>query len=206
MDLDINKMFLKKNGEIFINSLTLEMERNLESLKNTTDNTVALEINKLYIFFKKFFTEINKNYKKEELLGALFFERKKYNDIVNSFIEEKKNNIKNDFLNNIEDVITEEFLDKYYEKLKEESNLIIEKIELELKKEITLNFVPKIIKKFQLEGDECERVTRRINGLFTSTLLSRIEEEINFRDESLSNVSRESYKKYLELNKETTNN
>ena len=38
-----------KNKEIFKNSLTLEMERNLDALKNTTDNCVALEINKLFL-------------------------------------------------------------------------------------------------------------------------------------------------------------
>ena len=38
MEMDINKMFQDKNKEIFRNSLTLEMERNLEALKNTTDN------------------------------------------------------------------------------------------------------------------------------------------------------------------------
>ena len=54
MDIDVNKMFKEKNIEIFKNSLTLEMERNLDALKNTTDNCVSLEINKLFLFFKNF--------------------------------------------------------------------------------------------------------------------------------------------------------
>ena len=53
MDIDINKMFKDKNKEIFKNSLTLEMERNLDTLKNTTDNCVALEINKLFLLSSK---------------------------------------------------------------------------------------------------------------------------------------------------------
>ena len=48
MDTDISKMFKEKNKEIFKNSLTLEMERNLDALKNTTDNCVSLEIKKLF--------------------------------------------------------------------------------------------------------------------------------------------------------------
>ena len=76
MDIDVSKMFENKNKEIFKNSLALEMERNLEALKNTTDNCVALEINKLIIFFKSYFKEINIEYKKEELLGILYRERK----------------------------------------------------------------------------------------------------------------------------------
>ena len=110
MDMDINKMFQDKNKEIFKNSLSLEMERNLESLKNTTDNCVALEINKLVIFFTKYFNEINIEFKKEELLGLLYREKTDINNIVNNRIEEKVDNIiKIDFTvggasNNDEDV------------------------------------------------------------------------------------------------------
>ena len=75
MNIDINKMFKDKNKEIFKNSLTLEMERNLDTLKNTTDNCVALEINKLFLFFKKYFHECNISFKKEELLGFLYKEK-----------------------------------------------------------------------------------------------------------------------------------
>lgn len=207
MNLDINKMFLEKNKEIFLNNLSLEMERNLNSLISTTDNSVALEINKLYLFFKDYFNELNKKYRKDELLGILYYERKKYNDIVNSNIEAKKNSL-NDYFNNLnQDIIDEDFVNSYYEKLKEESLNVNEVIDLELKKEISLNFIPKVITKFNLETDEeVERITRRINGLFMSSLISRIKEEINFRDDSLKNMTMESFKKYLELNKETVNN
>ena len=94
MEMDINKMFQDKNKEIFRNSLTLEMERNLEALKHTTDNLVALEINKLMMFFSKYFEEVNIEYKKEELLGILYKEKIKLNNIVNAKIEDKKIKIK----------------------------------------------------------------------------------------------------------------
>ena len=71
MDKDLTEMFESKNREIFINSLTLEMERNLNTLKSTTDNIVALEINKLILFFKKFFEENKVKYSIEELIGFL---------------------------------------------------------------------------------------------------------------------------------------
>ena len=49
MDIDITKLFKSKNKEILKNSLQLEMERNLDTLKNTTDNCVSLEINKIFL-------------------------------------------------------------------------------------------------------------------------------------------------------------
>ena len=206
MDIDINKMFKEKNKEIFKNSLTLEMERNLETLKNTTDNCVSLEINKLFLFFKSFFQDNNIDYTKEDLLGFLYRERKELNDIVNNKIEEKKNNIKNNFLNNNQDeeVLNEEFLSKYYEALKNETNRINNDIEVQLKEEICTVFVSELIKKYKLENsDQLERINSRINILFKDNVVSRVREQIIFRDDSLKNMTEESYKKYLDLNKKT---
>lgn len=207
MDIDISKMFKDKNKEIFKNSLTLEMERNLETLKHTTDNCVALEINKLFLFFKKYFQEIGLTYKKEELLGILYKERKNINDIVNAKIEEKKNKIKENFLNKKteDEVLTQEFLDNYYEELKKETTRINEEIAISVKKEVCTEFSPKMIKKYKLESiEQSDRINSRINGLFCENILSRVKEQTEFRDESLRNMSKESYNKYLDLNKMTT--
>ena len=69
MDENIGKMFRDKNKEIFLNSLTLDVERNSDALKSTTDNCVALEINKLLVFLKSYFKEQEIPYKKDELQG-----------------------------------------------------------------------------------------------------------------------------------------
>ena len=115
MEEDLGKMFREKNKEIFINSLTLEIDRNLDALKSTTDNCVALEINKLAIFFKSFFKENDISYKKEELLGLLFREKTEINKIVNNRIEEKKVSIKENFLEGFrnEDALLSNFIDLY---------------------------------------------------------------------------------------------
>lgn len=207
MDMDINKMFQDKNKEIFKNSLILEMERNLEALKNTTDNCVALEINKLAIFFTKYFNESNIKFKKEELLGLLYREKSEINNIVNSKIEEKKVRLKENFLQKDieENVLTEEYLNKYYEELSKETEKLNNDLDLLLKTEICTEFSPEIIKKYKLSSKEQEeRINSRINILFKNTIISRIKEETMFRDESLKNMSIESYNKYLELNKRTT--
>ena len=205
MDIDISKMFKDKNKEILTNSLKLEMERNLETLKNTTDNCVSLEINKVFLFFKSYFHEINVSYKKEELLGSLYRERKTINDIVNGEIENKKKAIIDEFFNReTDEILTEEYLNEYYEFLKNETEKINSEIELKLKKEIATNFSPKIIKKYKLEKEEqAERIHSRIDILFRDNVISRVKDQIYFRDESLRNMMKESYDKYVELNKST---
>lgn len=208
MDIDVNKMFENKNKEIFKNSLTLELERNLEALKNTTDNCVALEINKLFLFFKKYFEEINVKYKKEELLGILYREGKNINDIVNSKIEDKKNRVKTEFLEKEEDgVLTNEYLNEYHDLLQKETERINEEIDIEIKKEITTVFSPNIIKKYKLDSvEQAERIHSRIDILFKDSVISKIQEQTRFRDDSLRNMSIESYKKYQSLNESTIEN
>ena len=207
MDIDISKMFKEKNKEVFKNSLTLEMERNLESLKNTTDNSVSLEINKLFLFFKTFFIENSINYKKEDLLGFLYRERKTLNDLINNKIEEKKIKIKEEFINNKEtdeDVLDENYLDKYFDKLNIETEKINEELDLLLTNEITINFSSELSKKYTLKTPEqLERINSRVNVLFKNNIITKIKEQIKFRDESLKNMANESFNKYLDLNKKT---
>ena len=206
MDIDYNKMFKEKNKEIFKNSLTLEMERNLDALKNTTDNCVSLEINKLFLFFKNFFQENDIDYKKEELLGILYKEKMIINDLVNNEIEEKKKRLKEEFLesNFDQDIITEEVIDNYYKKLKEESLTISDKIELLISEEVCTNFTLNLIKKYKLEDEsQLERINSRVSVLFKNNITSRIKEQIVFRDDSLKNMAKESFNKYLNLNDKT---
>ncbi len=207
MEEDLGKMFREKNKEIFVNSLTLEMERNLNALKSTTDNCVALEINKLAIFFKSFFKENNIKFKKEELLGLLFREKTEINKIVNNRIEEKKTNIKENFLDKYsseDEKPLSDFLDEYSEFIKNETIKMNDDLDISLKTRICLEFSNNIIKKFKLTSEEQqERINSRINSLFKDTVLKRIKDESMFRDESLKNQSIESYQKYRNLNENT---
>lgn len=209
MDIDINKMFKEKNKEIFRNSLTLELERNLNTLKNTTDNCVSLEINKLFLFFKSFFQENNIDFKKEELLGLLYREKNEINDIVNSEIENKKNNIISKYFDNCfkEETITDQFIIDYYNELQNETKIIINNIELFLNEEICTNFSLDITKKYKMNDiNQLDRINSRVNVLFKDNVISRIKDQIVFRDDSLRNLAKESYNKYLNINNKTVEN
>ena len=132
--------------------------------------------------------------------------QKLINDIVNTKIEEKKQNIKANFLEKKieEDIISEEYLDKYYEELKKETEIINDKLELELNEEICVEFSPKLAAKYKLDSTEqLERINSRINVLFKNNIISKVKSQTEFRDESLKNMFTESYNKYLELNKNT---
>ena len=140
-------------------------------------------------------------------MGFLYKEKKVINDIVNEEIENKKRRIEENFLtkDNKEETLDNEYLDNYYIVLKNETNIINESIEKKIAEHITIEFTPNIIKKYKLNTiEQSERIHSRINILFKDNIISRIKEQIIFRDESLKNMSQESYNKYLDLNKTTT--
>ena len=208
MDKDLTEMFESKNREIFINSLTLEMERNLNTLKSTTDNIVALEINKLVIFFKKFFEENKVKYSLEELIGFLYKEKVEINTIINYRIEIKKENIRDKFFKEEipEKIITDKFLEKYYERLKEETAALNDDLSLSIKEKTCLELYPELLKRLRLKSlGAKDRINSRINILFKDSIIGRVADEAKFRDESLNNYSKESFKKYVELNRQTIN-
>ena len=61
-----------------------------------------------------------------------------------------------------------------------------------------------ILKKYKMTDiNQIERINSRINILFRDTIIRRIKEESEFRDESLKNMSSESYNKYVDLNSKT---
>ena len=208
MDIDITKMFENKNREIFINSLTIEMERNLDTLKTSTNNIVALEINKLIVFFKDFFSDYNVNYTKEELIGFLYKEKIEIDNIVNERIEQKKVNIRDIFFKEEvpEKIITDKFLERYFDKLKEETELLNRDLDIKLKEKICIEFSEELSKRLKLSKQEAkDRLNSRINILFKNSIISRICDESYFRDESLKNFTKESFRKYVDLNRQTIN-
>lgn len=205
MDMEVAKMFQEKNKDILKNSLALEMERNLESLKKTTDNCTALEMNKILLFFRDFFEEYKIIYNEDQIKDMIEKEKEILNNIVNSKIEQKKQNLHLFFEETkSEDFITEEYFEKYYEELSKNTKELLNLIEVELKKEICIQFTPSILAKYKLDTQEQqERLSSRINSLFTENLIRRIKEQFEFRDESLKNMCIESFERYIKLNEST---
>ncbi len=203
---NLGKMFREKNKEILLNNLTLDIDRNLDALKVTTDNCVLLETNKLLIFLKNFFKEEGIKYQKEELIGIIFREKTEINKIVNNRIEQKKNAIKDGFIKQSHESenLLSNFIEEYINAIKEETEKMNGDISLDIKTRICLEFSQYIIKKYTLsDEDQIDRINSRINGLFKDTLIRRILEEIKFRDDSLKNQAIESYQKYRMLNENT---
>jgi hypothetical protein len=116
--------------------------------------------------------------------------------------------LKEDFYKNEipEKIITDKFLIKYSEKLKEETASLNDDLKVRLKEKTCLELYPDLLKRLKLNNLSAkERVNSRINILFVDAIINRVSDEAKFRDDSLNNFSKESFRKYVELNKQTLN-
>ena len=205
MDENLGKMFRDKNKEIFLNSLEIDISRNSEALKSTTDNCVSLETNKLFIFFNTYFKEQSIEFKKEELLGILFREKVELNKVINNRIEEKTNNLINNYLQSLKDKeILSDFLEEVSKQIDDETEKMNNDLDYSIKSKICLEFSQYITKKYKIKSEEqIERINSRINILFKDIIIKRVKEETKFRDDSLRNQIKNSYEKYRSLNENT---
>lgn len=206
MDENLGKMFRDKNKELFLKSLSLDIERNSEALKSTTNNCVALEINKLFIFLNTYFNEEDIPHTKEEILGFLYREKIELSKIISNRIEEKKNNLLNGFIKeSIEkESILSNFLEELSKAIDEETAKMNDDLEIAIKTRVCLEFSQYIIKKYELRNEnQLERINSRINVLLKDTIIKRVKDETSFRDESLRNQTKESYEKFRLLNENT---
>jgi len=205
MDKDVAKILHEKNKDIFKNSLLLEMEKNLDTLKHTTDNAVALEMNKVYSFIKQYFEEIKMKHDENTLKTNTDTEINIVNQLINEEIENKKQELEKYFEAELKKPTIEiEYIEKYHEYIDEITEKISEIIEEAIKKEICTIFTANILKDYKFKKKEQkERIRTNIDSIFVERLLKKLKEEIKFRDESLKNMCNESYNKYLNLNKIT---
>lgn len=187
---DIKKQLEEKNKEIYLKKLNLDLENNLEVLKLTIDNLL-----------KKVSEESTKNVlgiaetfqKEDEINECINNYLNSYHDIFIRELEIKKKNIEDNLLNKT--------IDEYKEFLTEISNKFIDKIEKE-----SLNNIDSLEKKLKEKFDDLlyqERIEDYLKNIFLENLNQKVKDTIKGRDIILLNTFKETYLKYLELNKNT---
>lgn len=206
MDKDITNMFHEKNKDILKNSLILEMERNIDTLKHATNNAIILEMTKIFSFLKQYMEEIGIVFKEEQLKKVIDKEISILNDLINNEIGNKKKQLEKYFKKELKKStpIDTDYIDSYHKYIDEVTANAKEPIELVIRKEISTIFTPNILKDYNFNKEEQhDRIRGRIDILLVERLIKRILDEIKFRDDSLKNVCNESFIKYQNLNKIT---
>ncbi len=188
---DIKKQLEVKNKEIYLNKLNLDVDNNLEVLVLAIDNlltTLSHELTLKVIDIAESFRD------KKEMEEDIKVFMNDYREILMKLLDDKKSFLQNNLVIEDDLELTRKNLDSNYQKLKSEletsSKEIIIKLENNLQKYLDTNF-------------KIDRLKKYLKNIFLLNLNNKVLEIIKGRDIILINTFKETYLKYLELNKNT---
>ncbi len=188
---DVKKQLEVKNKEIYQNKLNLDLDNNLEVLVLTIDNL----LNSLKKEAITNIIEIKENPFSEKSIQknvAIFFET--YQDNLMNFLDYKRNDIKNIIILQDDLEICKNNLQDNYQTLKEKIESSSKDLLKILEKELTKDLVDKF---------RIKRIKAYLNDILLINLNNKVLDIIKNRDLILINTFKETYLKYLELNKNT---
>lgn len=201
-------MFEEKNKEIIKNNLQLDIERNITSLDDTLINIFN---NNFDVAIKNIISMYQDSRFQESSSTVIKLMNKLKMDtygILNKLITDKKDKL----INKILDIdFKEKDMDQYY-------NLVFsttDEIKEVFSSDDIFKLKDKCISEFnnyseKVLNDDAIYITKsRVNDYITYRLFGKIEERVNMeftlRDNSLCNKGRESYNKFQDLTRKTTN-
>lgn len=188
---DIRSQLKEKNKEIYLNKLNLDLTNNLEVLVLSIDNL----LNNLSFDTKNKVLGIAESFQNENTIKESinnFIEN--YRIFLMTLIDNKKEKIETMYKENID-------LNTYKDKLQKFNIEIRENLNNYFKNNID-NLVDTII--INYKDSFCNlRIKEYLKNIFKDNLNNKVLDIINSRDIILLNTFKESFLKYLELNKNT---
>lgn len=188
---DIKKQLEVKNKEIYLNKLNLDLDNNLEVLVLTIDNLLKIQSEEL----QKKIIEIAESFQDEKVFKQNITEfMNSYNDYLMNLFEQKKLKLKEnleidtDILKNQKKV--QELYDKTALTIEDDTIKLIDNLANSLHEYFDTDF-------------KIQRLNTYLSNIFLKNLNNKVLDIIRNRDIILINTYKETYLKYLELNKNT---
>lgn len=204
MDKDIQEMFRKKNREILIKNLQLDIERNIDAVNDSLNNIFDYQFNVGIRNLSSMY--VNCGLEKEVTKVIVPFKSKLFL-ALEEVIEKKKNTLLEQ-VSNLE--FTEEEMGKYYNfvfKTTEELKYFFESDKVSEMLKHVVDFLNELGKK-NLDEEESLIVSSRIYDYIHYRLFGKLVERVNseflIRDNNLANKGKESYEKFQELESKTS--
>ena len=189
VDKDIKELFYKKNQEIIVNKLLLDLDNNIDSLLATMDNIIYLE----FAIYKEKIVSLD--YKRAKQIKNLIEKYSKYlKDKFRVVVSLKKDKC-SDYLKN-------KVLDHDISQYKKILNQTTKKIEDELLLEISVYLEEKIKRKLPIDCDNSNlnKLSFFLDQKLTNDIVDKLISQLLDRDIIIYNNAQESYQKYLTLN------
>ena len=200
MDKDIQEMFSQKNREILIHNLELDIERNMEVLKDTLTNIFNLQFD---IAIKNIVSIYDNEVQRQYIGKVLVPLKSKSFLLLNDQINVKQAQLLEQ-IKNLE--FKEEQMDIYYETVFESTSPVIQVFESDDISELLKISIGDLFNLYSgIDNTICKRLEDYIHLRLFGKLREKVEQEFLIRDNNLSNKGKESYLKFQELQERTTN-
>lgn len=200
MDKDIQEMFSQKNREILIHNLELDIERNMEVLKDTLTNIFNLQFD---IAIKNIVSIYDNQVQRQDIARILVPLKSKSFLLLNDQINVKQAQLLEQ-MKNLE--FKEEQMDIYYETVFESTSPVIQVFESDEMSELLKISIGDLFNLYSgIDNTICKRIEDYVHLRLFGKLREKVEQEFLIRDNNLSNKGKESYLKFQELQERTTN-
>lgn len=200
MDKDIQEMFSQKNREILIHNLELDIERNMEVLKDTLTNIFNLQFD---IAIKNIVSMYDDTVQKNNVAKVLVPLKSKSFLLLNEQINVKQKQL----LEQIKLLeFEEEQMEEYYETVFDTTITVIQIFESDEMSDLLKVSVSELFNMYSgIDDNLCKRIEDYVYLRLFGKLKEKVEEEFLIRDNNLANKGKESYLKFQELQERTTN-
>lgn len=207
MDQEIISMFKEKNRSILIQNLKFDTERNIDSLMETLRNIISNDFDVAKRNIRLIFNDCDLNDLTDKIDNILDKAREDSHNIVKEIVDEKRESI----LRDIDELsFEEESMNNYYSLIDNTTIVIQKKLSENIFSEVISNtskYFSKIINKIKTDNVKV-LVENRVNDYINIRLYKKLEDKIlssiRIRDNNLINKGKESYDKYQEISKKTT--
>ena len=199
MDNTISAIFKEKNEKILFDKLLLDIDNNFDSLLLTINNKIALSTPKLIKKVNDVLFNYQVDYDLKSLTELLNQEVEKINKMVVGLLDLKKAKLK-EAIQKASSFTTSEFdtdIDENTKKFREEFDVSMNKV-------IYLDLSEAISKNYNLEEEAINDLNTYLNN-YDMSVSDAIIDSIEYRDNTLKNITKETYNKYIELNNKTAN-
>lgn len=199
MSNTIEEIFKLKNEKLYIEKLFLDIDNNADSLKLTISNYLNLYNAKIIKRISNFFNDINIEYQMQELNNIVKLEMEGLLNTIQDLVDEKTSYVKEHIPDDSDssskismavDNSTYEFQQQF---------------KISINNELYIEFKDKLTAKYELHSEkELESLTNIIN-IADGDIYMNIMDSVKHRDNTLKNITLETYKKYVDLNDKTIN-
>ena len=184
----------------------MDLENNIDTFKLSTKNIVKIEIAKLFSSLRKIYNNYSFQIDEERLKELLSNTKNSLLTDINILIDKKKESNKEYVENrNKEESINNKYIKSYHKHIDEVENEFEGSLKLVVCEETEIGLYTSLINLYSCVSEEMQQeILKKINLDFSSSIINRITDESIHRNMTLKNMSSETYKSYLNLNKNSS--